>query len=146
MNKEFTSKIIGLALALLGLYFLYLHFNRDSQVKDYKSDHANITVIDLSTKAKPKANNLLIGGSLLFLSLVVIVLSTWDKSPLENEVQSFYTEREMEVANLIRAGKNNKEIAIELNVSLSTIKTHVSNIFRKSGVNSRSELLKSLKK
>ena len=45
------------------------------------------------------------------------------------------SQREREVLNLIAKGKANKEVAAELSLSESTVKTHVSNIFSKLGVN-----------
>lgn len=47
------------------------------------------------------------------------------------------SEREREVLNLIAQGKSNKEVASELSLSESTVKSHVSNIFSKLGVNDR---------
>lgn len=47
------------------------------------------------------------------------------------------SERELEVLNLIAAGLKNREIAEELFVALSTIKSHVNNIYGKLGVSSR---------
>jgi NarL family two-component system response regulator LiaR len=49
------------------------------------------------------------------------------------------TEREREVLALMVEGLNNKQIAERLTVSLSTIKSHVSNILLKLGVASRTE-------
>jgi len=41
------------------------------------------------------------------------------------------TPREIEVLNLIAHGRSNKEIAAELNISIHTVKNHVSNILSK---------------
>jgi NarL family two-component system response regulator LiaR len=49
------------------------------------------------------------------------------------------TDRELEILALIADGLNNREIADQLFVSRSTIKTHVSNILTKLGVSSRTE-------
>jgi DNA-binding CsgD family transcriptional regulator len=51
------------------------------------------------------------------------------------------TEREQEVLHLILAGKTNKGIAAELNISENTVKTHAKNIYSKYDVSSRSELI-----
>ncbi|NNF36866.1 MAG: response regulator transcription factor [Saprospiraceae bacterium] len=45
--------------------------------------------------------------------------------------------RESEVFNLIRTGKTNKEIASQLNVEISTVKSHVNSIYNKLGIKSR---------
>jgi DNA-binding NarL/FixJ family response regulator len=48
------------------------------------------------------------------------------------------TEREVEVLGLVAAGCTNKDIAAELYLSEKTVSRHLSNIFTKIGVNSRS--------
>jgi NarL family two-component system response regulator LiaR len=49
------------------------------------------------------------------------------------------TERETDVLRLLAKGKANKEIAWELSISETTVKTHVSNILMKLGVPSRTQ-------
>jgi DNA-binding NarL/FixJ family response regulator len=49
------------------------------------------------------------------------------------------SERELEVLRLLVAGASNKAIAAQLNLSENTIKTHISRIFAKLGVQSRAE-------
>lgn len=49
------------------------------------------------------------------------------------------TERETEVLRLLAAGKANKEIARALTIGEQTVKTHVSNILAKLGVQSRTQ-------
>lgn len=49
------------------------------------------------------------------------------------------TEREIDVLRLLAGGKANKEIAQELTIGEQTVKTHVSNILMKLGVQSRTQ-------
>lgn len=49
------------------------------------------------------------------------------------------TERELEILQLMAKGAANKEISAQLSISESTVKTHISNIFQKLGVNDRTE-------
>ena len=51
------------------------------------------------------------------------------------------TEREFEVVKLIKAGLTNKEIAAELTISVNTVNNHIANIFAKTDVGSRIDLL-----
>jgi NarL family two-component system response regulator LiaR len=52
------------------------------------------------------------------------------------------TERERDVLRLLVDGRSNPEIAEQLTLSRSTVKTHVSHILEKLGVNSRLEAVK----
>jgi DNA-binding NarL/FixJ family response regulator len=49
------------------------------------------------------------------------------------------TPREVEVLQQIAAGRSNREIAEQLVISEATVKTHVNNIFAKSGVRDRAQ-------
>jgi LuxR family maltose regulon positive regulatory protein len=51
------------------------------------------------------------------------------------------TERELEVLRLIVAGLSNPEIAEELFIAISTVKSHVNHIYGKLGVESRTQAL-----
>lgn len=51
--------------------------------------------------------------------------------------QYLLTDREVAVLALIGAGLNNAEIAARLHLSISTVKTHVSNVFTKTGSRDR---------
>ncbi|AJS59654.1 response regulator [Paenibacillus sp. IHBB 10380] len=53
---------------------------------------------------------------------------------------SSLTEREKEVLLLIAEGKNNKDIAEELHISIKTVKTHVSNLLMKCELDDRTQL------
>ncbi len=50
------------------------------------------------------------------------------------------TEREKNVIELIALGKKNQEIADQLFVDISTVKTHINNIYKKTGLKNRKEL------
>lgn len=51
------------------------------------------------------------------------------------------TSREREVLNLVVEGRTNKEIARSLHVTERTVEQHLTHIYRKLGVSSRSEAL-----
>lgn len=56
------------------------------------------------------------------------------------EGKSALTQQENNVLELILQQKSNKEIAAELFVSVSTVKTHINSIYKKLGVSSRNEV------
>jgi two-component system, NarL family, nitrate/nitrite response regulator NarL len=51
--------------------------------------------------------------------------------PPSDPVRTPLPQREVEIANLIRAGLTNKEIALELKISAATVKNHVHNLLEK---------------
>jgi DNA-binding NarL/FixJ family response regulator len=57
----------------------------------------------------------------------------------EGERGDELSERELEVLRLLVAGASNKAVAAQLSLSENTIKTHISRIFGKLGVQSRAE-------
>ena len=52
------------------------------------------------------------------------------------------SEREQEIVHLVKVGMSNKEIGQKLFISLSTVKSHLYNIYRKTGVKNRYELIR----
>jgi LuxR family maltose regulon positive regulatory protein len=51
------------------------------------------------------------------------------------------TTREVEILKLIEAGNSNQEISEQLVISIATVKRHISNIYTKLGVKSRTQAL-----
>ena len=83
------------------------------------------------------------GEALLHPSLVARVLSEFGRlstqRAADNAVFAELTEREREVLTHIGKAQRNKEIATNLFISEKTVKNHISSIFIKLEVNSRSE-------
>jgi len=67
-------------------------------------------------------------------------VSTPENSPQEKSISEL-TEREKEVLHWVARGSNNREIAQELCISENTVKTHVSNILSKLGLEQRTQLV-----
>ena len=53
--------------------------------------------------------------------------------------ENLLSEREQEILQLVAEGLTNREIAQKLSISHNTVKVHISNIFEKTGVSSRTE-------
>lgn len=90
------------------------------------------------------------GESLLNPAIATRILTEF-KTPVRESVvdEDFFcdlTERELEILRLLSSAKSNQEIAASLFVSEKTVKNHISNIYRKLQVNTRTEaMLKALK-
>jgi DNA-binding NarL/FixJ family response regulator len=79
------------------------------------------------------------GESLIQPVVASKVLSRFAEMSRQTQAPEILTERELEVLTLIAKGSANKEIAAELHISNSTVKTHIANIFQKLGTNDRTE-------
>jgi DNA-binding NarL/FixJ family response regulator len=62
-----------------------------------------------------------------------------NNSDTNNDLLSNLTSRELAILQLIAEGKSNKEIAAINYVEVSTIKTHINNIYAKLGLQNRRE-------
>jgi LuxR family transcriptional regulator, maltose regulon positive regulatory protein len=62
-------------------------------------------------------------------------------APPSTELPEALSERELEVLQLIAAGKSNRRIATELFVSVGTVKTHLNNLYRKLDSHSRTQAM-----
>lgn len=56
------------------------------------------------------------------------------------------TKREKQILSYLLSGKTNKEVALILDISLNTVNNHVANIYDKSGVKNRVELVNKFSK
>lgn len=84
--------------------------------------------------------------SLLLITTVVLLYLNIKKvrSTVNLAKESILTKQERIVVELITSGKTNKEIADQLFISLSTVKTHIGNIHSKLNVSNREELIQKL--
>jgi LuxR family transcriptional regulator, maltose regulon positive regulatory protein len=77
-----------------------------------------------------------------YLAKLLVILAQKNAAPGVGErLSEPLSERELEVLGLVAAGKSNVEIASSLFVSLSTVKTHINNLYRKLGARSRTHAL-----
>ncbi len=64
-----------------------------------------------------------------------------NKPNTENQIEELTT-RQKQVFDLIVTGKSNKEIMDELNIELSTLKTHINKIYKILEIKSRQQIKK----
>ncbi|EGC1431439.1 LuxR family transcriptional regulator [Salmonella enterica] len=68
-------------------------------------------------------------------------LAIHDSLQEDNDLESILTAKEREIVGMVCEGASNKLIARQLNISLSTVKTHLRNIFAKTEVINRTKLV-----
>ena len=86
--------------------------------------------------------NILFGTILLFLVYLIYIKKSKQKVSILEEL----SRQEKNIKNHIIDGKSNKEIAEELFISLSTVKTHITNIYHKLNISNRKELIAKFQK
>lgn len=79
------------------------------------------------------------GESLIQPAVAGKVLDRFAQLSRQTQVPEALSERELEVIKLMARGSANKEIAAELFISESTVKSHIASIFQKLGVSDRTE-------
>ncbi|TDQ19037.1 ATP/maltotriose-dependent transcriptional regulator MalT [Algoriphagus boseongensis] len=94
----------------------------------------------------PELFNLIRSSSDSFHTLARLGLSksTAVRNP-EKLIFQELTIREQEIVKLISDGLRNKEIADQLNISIVTVKSHLTNIFKKLNVTSRTSMLSTIR-
>jgi len=72
---------------------------------------------------------------------IVAMLNNWQQKAKLSKNITPLSLREIEVLQAVADGLSNKDTAVRLNLTLRTVKAHMSNIFSKLGVASRSEAI-----
>jgi DNA-binding NarL/FixJ family response regulator len=86
------------------------------------------------------------GGSPISSQIARKVISLLQPGHAKKQETNVLSEREQEVLNLIAQGYRNKEVADKLFITISTVKSHVHNIYEKLHVTSRIEALNKVKR
>lgn len=115
-------------------YKNYLKKWKNKQSPYYKAFRAELDI----THNKKLFDLILTGIALFVLGIVVSVLFRRHRGKNNNLIKSLSVQ-ERKIFSLLKEGKSNKEISEEFNIGLSTVKSHVNNIYTKLNINSRKE-------
>jgi len=113
-----------------------------SNVQTHNMDFVTVAVIEIPDSQQQTLVQFYTGMTLILTGLALTVTQLFSKR--EVSANSILTQKEKTIVEAIERGLSNKEIAQEQFISLSTVKSHTNNIYRKMGVNSRHELLNML--
>lgn len=123
---------------------LQSRYPNSSYTKQYEAEINSDRLIADPSQTSSNFNWNYIIIPLLILSLILnVFLFSKSKNTSKkalNKTKSQLTKQEQNVLELLLQEKSNKDIAETLFVSVSTIKTHVNNIFKKLNVSSRDEI------
>jgi DNA-binding CsgD family transcriptional regulator len=76
----------------------------------------------------------------IFLNIFLVIRQKRLAKNMQNNSLEKLTEQEQNIAQEILKNKTNKEIASDMFISVSTVKTHINNLYKKLNVNSREEI------
>jgi len=128
---------------LMGFLLLFFSSKKDNSISTYKEGETSVVLVDL-TKTESEPNyQFIYGMSLLLLAiglLLFFLFSNKQKEEAESEWLTRLSKKENEILPLVFQNMSNKEIANELCISTSTVKSHINNIFKKLNIKSRAEL------
>lgn len=161
--KNIEDKTIKFIVKVLGIITILIYPVLIYQLILYRKDFMNINSIDVTLMLFYTWWNLVMLGYLLwyFISMIKsnnnrISDSLCEKNDesdnnikLEEkiEVNDFnLTKREKQILSYLLSGKTNKEISLIFDISLNTVNNHVANIYYKSGVKNRVELVNKFSK
>ncbi len=127
----------------------YLNLLEDFQSSDLNpTDYAHleneIAMVELTEVNEKYQMSLWWNGISVFLILGLFFSVFQMRKKAKNQLPILapsLSEREELIKSLILEGKSNKEIASELFISLSTVKTHITSLYKKLGVSGRKEIL-----
>lgn len=148
-------------------YFIYATFEINEEIphkklellyKEMKKEYPNsIYTVDLKNEISQRKilsnmNYYTVFRSLTIIlaitnliSLALLFLYRKEKKSIDNSSSqnlSILTKQEIKIFELLIEGKSNKEIAEVNFIEVSTVKTHISNIYRKLNVENRKDLIK----
>ena len=160
--KNIKDKMMKLIVKILGLITIYIYPIMVYQLITINKNSLDIGSIDITLVLFYIWWNLVMLGFLLWYFINIIKNKNMfvneslnnnsnDLKNIENENNEIkkelkeeiinLTKREKQILSYLLSGKTNKEVALILDISLNTVNNHVANIYDKSGVKNRVELV-----
>lgn len=132
-------------LQMDGVKFIRQYILQDSSYEEF-----GVTKKVLSATNKPyfitAASHQVTEHSSSYIYVYIIPQTEYKptKNQISMEAKQNLTDRQLEVINCVLLGKSNEEIAKELFISISTVKTHLNNIYKELNVANRLSLYSKL--
>ncbi|EKV58206.1 helix-turn-helix domain-containing protein [Brachyspira hampsonii] len=159
--KNIKDKTVKLIVKILGLITIIIYPVLIYQLIIYRIEAADIGSMDITLVLFYIWWNLVMLGYLswYFINILNNKISNSSnninsENAIEDDVNYNNTEkidvnltkREKEILSYLLDGKTNKEVSLILSISLNTVNNHVANIYEKSGVKNRVELVNKFSK
>jgi two-component system response regulator NreC len=145
LNGIDAARQISSKLPHVAVVFLSMHGDESYVLRALKAGARAYLLKDSAEYDLIQAVKAVTEGKAFFSPAISkILVEDYMRQMRERGVEDSYellTTREREVLQLLAEGKNNKDVAALLNVSLYTVETHRSNIFQKLNLHSGAELI-----
>ena len=143
LNGIEAARQISAKLPRTAIVFLSMHSDEGYVLKALKSGARAYLLKDSAEYDLISAIKAVNEGKAFFSPAISkMLVEDYVRQMRERDVEDSYellTTREREILQLLAEGKNNKEVASLLNLSLYTVETHRSNIFQKLNLPNRTE-------
>jgi LuxR family maltose regulon positive regulatory protein len=108
-----------------------------------EGDSMCMLLLDLQENIKKTITVSVNNGSVRLLTYTDKLLAAFspDAKPVRNGLAEPLSERELDILRLIATGRSNQEIAEILVIAVSTVKSHINNLYGKLGTNRRTEAI-----
>lgn len=160
--KNIEDKTMKLIVKILGLITIVIYPVLIYQLIIYRVEAADIGSMDITLVLFYIWWNLVMLGYLSWYFINIVNNKMSNSNNLNNdnnikddiktenesskEIDVNLTRREKEILSYLLDGKTNKEVSLILSISLNTVNNHVANIYEKSGVKNRVELVNKFSK
>jgi two-component system response regulator NreC len=145
LNGIEAARQISSKLPQVAVVFLSMHGDESYVLRALKAGARAYLLKDSAEYDLIQAVKAVTEGKAFFSPAISkILVEDYMRQMRERGVEDSYellTTREREVLQLLAEGKNNKDVAALLNLSLYTVETHRSNIFQKLNLHSGAELI-----
>ncbi|WP_028328797.1 helix-turn-helix domain-containing protein [Brachyspira alvinipulli] len=151
--KNIKDKTIKLIVKMLGIITIIIYPILIYQLILYRREAADIGSMDITLILFYIWWNLVMLGYLSWYFINIVknkniftetVINNDEREKIEDNI--VLTRREKEILSYLLDGKTNKEVSLILDISLNTVNNHVANIYEKSGVKNRVELVNKFSK
>jgi two-component system response regulator NreC len=145
LNGIEAARQIAAKLPQAAVVFLSMHSDESYVLRALKAGARAYLLKDSAEHDLIEAVRTVTEGKAYFSPAISkMLVEDYMRQMRERKVEDSYellTTREREIVQLLAEGKNNKEVANLLNLSLYTVETHRSNIFQKLKLHSGAELI-----
>lgn len=151
--KNIKDKTIKLIVKMLGIVTIIIYPILIYQLILYRREAADIGSMDITLILFYIWWNLVMLGYLSWYFINIVknkniftetAINNDEREKIEDNI--VLTRREKEILSYLLDGKTNKEVSLILDISLNTVNNHVANIYEKSGVKNRVELVNKFSK